>query len=95
MNEGVLTIGGNCFRECKGLKKLTLPSTITYLDGNCLSGTGLRELKMVSTTPPARVAYPFGNDLSVLSQIKLLVPSGSIGNWNGVDPWKRFTIEEY
>lgn len=38
INEGLTTIGEECFADCKSLSSITLPSTLTVLPTSCFSG---------------------------------------------------------
>ena len=42
LEEGIIQIGRDCFRDCKQLTSIVIPSTVIEFGRGCFVGTGLQ-----------------------------------------------------
>lgn len=82
------TIGENCFRNCRNLKKMELPSSVASIGNNSFEGCSvLSHIYMNATTPPTIQA----NTFSDYTTPTLHVPSSAKTAYTRADNWKNFT----
>lgn len=89
--EGVTSLGYYSFYNCTDIESITLPSTMTKVNGNAFEGcSSLTAVKSMAVTPPTYVSS-FPN--SVLNGT-LYVPYGSKNAYMTANGWKNFNIVE-
>lgn len=79
IKDGTVSIAYGAFMNCSGLTTLTIPSSVTYISGNILSGcTGLTDVYCYAeSVPETDDDYGFGHSGSAY----LHVPSSSIAEY--------------
>lgn len=89
INSNVLnTIGENTFKNCRSLKKIAFPSSVTSIGSNSFAGCSvLSQIYMNATTPPTIQA----NTFSDYTTPTLHVPSSAKTAYTRADNWKNFT----
>lgn len=82
------TIDVCCFYNCRSLKKIELPSSVTSIGGSSFEGcTTLSHIYMNATTPPTIQA----NSFTDYTTPTLHVPSSAKTAYTKADNWKLFT----
>ena len=89
IKSNVLTsVGDDCFYNCRSLKKIELPASVTSIAKNVFSGCSvLSHIYMNATTPPTIQA----NTFSDYETPTLHVPSSAKTSYTKADNWKNFT----
>lgn len=89
INSNVLnTIGDNTFKNCRSLKKIAFPSSVTSIGSNSFAGCSvLSQIYMNATTPPTIQASTFTD----YTTPTLHVPSSAKTAYTKADNWKLFT----
>lgn len=89
IKSNVLTsIGDNCFRNCRNLKKIELPASVSTIAQRVFDGCNvLSNIYINSTTPPTIQA----NTFSDYDTPTLHVPSSAKTAYTKADNWKQFT----
>lgn len=88
INSEILTaLDNGCFYNCKSLKKIELPASVTSIGGNAFNGCNvLSHIYMNATTPPSIS----GNTFSDYNTPTLHVPSSAKTSYTKADNWKNF-----
>ena len=85
-------IGSDAFRDCKSLKKITLPNSITYIDDNAFNNSGIKSIDL-SELSLSSIEYSTFQNCKYLTNITLPTTITSIGKsafaYTGI---KEFTI---
>ena len=97
---GITSIPSNCFNPNvttvlarAKITSLTLHEGVTSIGTKAFATQkSLTSITVKRTTPPTTVADAF--DGVTLSSVNLYVPSGSINNYNAVEPWKYMIIHD-
>lgn len=93
--EGVSNIGYMAFNECNYLAAITLPSTLTSIDGYAFqsvgANAGLCTYTILATIPPNIQSSTFGSSVK-----KIIVPAGTGDTYKAATNWSAFAdyIEE-
>lgn len=89
IRSNVLTkIGANGFRNCRNLKKIELPASVTSISQNVFDGCStLSHIYMNATTPPSIQSNTFTDYETPM----LHVPSSAKTAYTKADNWKNFT----
>ena len=83
----ITTIRGNCFENCRSLKKIDLPASLTTIEMNCFSGcSSLAQIYSNATTPPTIYDTSFPD----YENPTLHVPSSALTDYTRADYWKKF-----
>ena len=89
LNEGLEEIGHLEFVRCPNITYVTIPSTVTVVNGYAFWGTGLQTLVCKAITPPENVTEAdYVMDYSVPT---LYVPEESIEAYKAAPYWQKFT----
>lgn len=87
ISEGILKINENAFENCKELIKVTIPSTVAYIQPYAFYGCDqLKRVENRSLTPQ----YITSNTFSQYET--LIVPEESINTYHNASYWKKFSI---
>lgn len=82
------TVGTGSFKNCRSLKKIELPSSVTSIQGSAFSGCSvLSNIYMNAATPPTIEANTFPD----YETPTLHVPSSAKTAYTRADNWKNFT----
>ena len=75
IGDGVTSIGGYAFYNCKGLTSIEIPGSVTSIGKSAFSSCyGLTSVTSLATTAPAFGSYAFGR---ISSGATLYYPAGS------------------
>ena len=89
IEDGVTSIGGRAFGDCKILTSITIPNSVTdigeYAFADCRS---MNSVTCFATTPPQLDRYVFEE---VDKSIPLYAPVGSISAYKSANQWKDFS----
>ena len=88
LNEGLKEIGNYAFYTCKGLKTITLPSTLTSIGTSFNLCFNLWKVVSLIQEPFAITEDAFS--ASVYRDAVLVVPAGAKAAYQATDGWKRF-----
>ncbi len=89
LNEGLEEIGHLEFVRCPNITYVTIPSTVTVVNGYAFWGTGLQTLVCKAVTPPENLTEAdYVMDYSVPT---LYVPEESIDAYKAAPYWQKFT----
>lgn len=83
-------------RDCKSVTSINIPSTITTMGVAAFRGcTGITDIQVNWTTPTAIADATVSNLFNslTLSDINLLVPENTIGDYEAKTVWKDFNIQ--
>ena len=79
-----VTTIGNCY-NCKALKKLVIPASVTTINNGAFSGnTAMEEYHFLPTTPPTIGSTTFNN---IPSSCIIYVPSASLSTYQTAQYW--------
>ena len=81
IDEGVIGIGAECFKDCKGLKRLILPEKVptirkSFADGTKLEYTVKDNLKFLG--PPSNPLYYLMGPTDNFKEERLIIPEGTV-----------------
>ncbi len=89
----VVGIGANCFDSDTDVTVISIPSTVTYIEGYAFEGdTGLVTIIFHSSTPPDCAENAFTGDTT--DQITIYIPDGSKDSYSKHDVWGQFQSVE-
>lgn len=81
IEDGVKVLGEECFKDCKGLKKLVLPENVPAIRNSFAEGTSLEytiknNLKFLG--PPSNPFYYLMGPTDDFNEEKLIIPEGTV-----------------
>lgn len=87
--DGVAAIRSYAFRNCRSLRKVTIPKDITNIDYGTFENCPIDTMIVKSMTPPT---LEFGANYTALGNNYnlLIVPTGSWETYMNTSPWNRF-----
>ena len=91
---GIETINGAAFADCKGVSKAHLPASIREIKLMAFENTSLYQL-ILDVVNPSDIKLGedvFGKTMDY-SRCELFVPEASVEAYKATEPWKRFTIK--
>ena len=91
---GIETINGAAFADCKGVSKAHLPASIREIKLMAFENTSLYQL-ILDVVNPSDIKLGedvFGKTMDY-SRCELFVPEASVEAYKAAEPWKRFTIK--
>ena len=91
---GIETINGAAFADCKGVSKAHLPASIREIKLMAFENTSLYQLTL-DVVNPSDIKLGedvFGKTMDY-SRCELFVPEASVEAYKATEPWKRFTIK--
>ena len=91
---GIETINGAAFADCKGVSKAHLPASIREIKLMAFENTSLYQLTL-DVVNPSDIKLGedvFGKTMDY-SRCELFVPESSVEAYKATEPWKRFTIK--
>lgn len=92
--DGVETINGAAFADCKGLAKAELPTSLKEIKLMAFENTALYELTMKVADPKT---IKLGDDVfgkaMDYSRCDLFVPEASLKAYQAVAPWNKFNVK--
>lgn len=80
----VQTIGADAFTGCTSLHNITIPATVTNIDGSAFSAKTQKTFTFLGTTPPSIAAYCLGQVDYVTA---IYVPSESVNTYKEATNW--------
>lgn len=84
----ITSILSYCFRYCFQLGKITIPATVASIGNSAFTYCrSLREVHMLSTTPPTLGTNVFSN---VSSNLVIYVPSASLEAYQTAENWSNY-----
>ena len=89
----VETISPRAFDGCSSMESITIPGTVTYIDGRVFANcTGLRRIVCEGTTPNPISDYAFKSDISysIYDNATLFVPYEAITDYCNHRVWGKF-----
>ena len=87
LNNNICLIGEDAFKDCTGLKSVTIPSSITSIGFNAFRDCGLRLIMCHCAMPPICAERTFAGSYTAL----LMIPEGSLIDYALADEWHNFT----
>ena len=98
ISEGVQTIGKRAFRNCYGLKKLTLPSTLTKINDYAFGNCNLLSYVLVKWNEPINISnnvfgdskWENGVEVITMPSATLFVPIGTMHKYQTAEGWNKF-----
>ena len=84
----VTVVKQDAFRGCTALKALNLGSNLAILEADCFAGSGITNLTVGSTFPPAMAEGVFTENCGITAT----VPADLAETYRAADGWKYLTI---
>ena len=75
-----------CFGQCHGLRSVTLPSTVTYIDGAFGNCWNLRTVTCLATTPPTLTEGSIDDGVDYI-----YVPAQSVNAYKSASGWSDYS----
>lgn len=86
IQEGVQYLYISCFGQCYGLRSVTLPSTVTYIDGAFGNCWNLRTVTCLATTPPTLTEGSIDDGVDYI-----YVPAQSVNAYKSASGWSDYS----
>ena len=86
--EVVTVVKQDAFNGATALKSLRLGASLAILEANCFAGSGITDLEVASTFPPAMAEGVFTADCGITAT----VPASLVDTYKAADGWKNLNI---